>query len=122
MAPPKRKAGGRVTPKGTKPGDAPAATPPAATSPSASSRPSGSSRSQPSRAQGPSSRYTPPVPKSVKQSPRWVAVLMFVLLIIGALMIVLNYLELLPGAASNWYLLGGLAMILGGIFVATQYH
>jgi hypothetical protein len=58
----------------------------------------------------------------VKQSPLWVAILMFVLLIIGALLIVLNYLELLPGAASNWYLLGGLAMILGGIFVATQYH
>ena len=121
MAPPKRKAGGRVTPKGTKPGDAPsAAAPPTASSTSA--RPAGASRGQSSRAQAPSSRYTPPVPRSVKQSPRWVAVLMFVLLIIGALMIVLNYLELLPGAASNWYLLGGLAMILGGIFVATQYH
>jgi hypothetical protein len=58
----------------------------------------------------------------VKQSPLWVAIAMFTLLVIGALLIVLNYLELLPGAASNWYLLGGLALILGGIFVATQYH
>ena len=30
-------------------------------------------------------------------------------------MIMLNYLEVLPGAASNWYLVGGLACILGGI-------
>jgi len=37
-------------------------------------------------------------------------------------MIVLNYLELLPGAVTNWYLLGGLALILGGIFTATQYR
>ena len=67
-------------------------------------------------------RRAPPVPRSVKQSPRWVPVLMFALLVVGAVAIVLNYLELLPGAASNWYLLGGLGMILGGICVATQYH
>ena len=47
---------------------------------------------------------------------------MFALLIVGALMIVLNYLELLPGAVTNWYLLGGLGLILGGIFTATQYR
>ena len=113
MAPPKRKAGGRVTPKGTKPGDAARAP--------RRRRPRHGAR-QPRRAQAPSSRYTPPTPRSVKQSPPWVPVLMFALLIVGALMIVLNYLELLPGAATNWYLLGGLGLILGGIFVATQYR
>jgi len=110
MAPPKRKAGGRITPKGTKPGDLPSAPAPA------------SSTRHPHQAQAPSSRYTPPIPRSVKQSPRWVPVLMFALLIVGAVAIVLNYLGLLPGSASNWYLLGGLGLILGGIFVATQYH
>jgi hypothetical protein len=114
MAPPKRKAGGRVTPKGTKPGDLPSAPAPPATGSSANRGPR--------RAQAPSSRYTPPTPRSVKQSPPWVPVLMFGLLILGAIMIVLNYLELLPGAASNWYLLGGLGLILSGIFVATQYR
>ena len=49
-------------------------------------------------------------------------VLMFGLLIVGAIVIVLNYLELLPGAAANWYLLGGLGLILGGILTATQYR
>ena len=114
MAPPKRKAGGRVTPKGTKPGELPSAPAPPVT---------GSTRSGgPRRAQAPSSRYTPPTPRSVKQSPPWVPVLMFGLLIVGAIMIVLNYLELLPASASNWYLLGGLGLILSGIFVATQYR
>ena len=111
MATQKRKAGGRVTPKGTKPGELPTATPPPVTS----------SR-HPHRAQAPSSRYTPPTPRSVKQSAPWVPVLMFGLLLAGAIVIVLNYMELLPGAASNWYLLGGLGAILGGIFVATQYR
>jgi hypothetical protein len=114
MAPPKRKAGGRTTPKGTKPGDV--ARVPSAAAPA----PGGGSRG--AAATAPSSRYTPPVPRSVKQSAPWVPYLMFALLIVGALVIVLNYLELLPGAASNWYLLGGLGGILAGIVVATQYR
>jgi hypothetical protein len=69
-----------------------------------------------------SSRYTPPVPKMQKVSPRWVPVLMFTLLGVGALMIFLNYLGLLPGATSNWYLLAGLGFILGGIITATNFH
>ena len=32
-----------------------------------------------------SSRYTPPIPKSVRESPTWVPVLMVVMLIIGVL-------------------------------------
>jgi hypothetical protein len=109
MAPPKRNAGGRVTPKAPKPGTVPTAP----TSPAPTTRRS---------THAPSSRYTPPTPKSVKVSPPWVPALMFALLILGAIMIVLNYLELLPGAVTNWYLLGGLGLILGGIFTATQYR
>src|SRR5262245_25574179 len=112
MAPPKRKAGGRITPKGTKPGALPSAGPPPVDHQAVR-------RGQPAMS---SSRYTPPTPKSVKVSPPWVPVLMFALLIIGSVMIVLNYLELLPGSVTNWYLLGGLGFILGGIFVATQYR
>lgn len=47
---------------------------------------------------------------------------MFTLLTLGAVVIVLNYLSFVPGGVSNWYLLGGLGLILGGIVTATQYH
>ena len=58
-------------------------------------------------------------------SPTWVPVLMFGLLLVGALVIILNYLEVLPtsdGGASNWYLLAGLGFILGGIITATRFR
>lgn len=94
--PPKRKVkGGRVTPKG---GHASVPRP------------------------EPSSRYTPPVPRSQKVSPRWVPVLMFTLLAIGLVIIFCNYLGVLPGGTKNTYLLVGLGTILGGIITATQYH
>ena len=115
MAPPKRKAGGRVTPKGTRPGQLPTAT----ATPGSGSSGEGSVR----RASEASARYTPPTPKALKESPRWVPILMFALLIVGALVIFFNYLGiLLPGATNNWYLLVGLAFILGGIVTATQYR
>jgi Cell division protein CrgA len=114
MAPPKRKAGGRVTPKGTRPGTGPL--------PTAGSGPVRSGEG-PTRATQASSRYTPPVPKSLKVSAPWVPWVMFGLLIAGALVIMLNYLAvLLPGATTNWYLLAGLGLILGGIVTATQYR
>jgi hypothetical protein len=94
--PPKRKVkGGRVTPKG---GHANVPRP------------------------EPSSRYTPPVPRSQKVSPTWVPVLMFTLLAIGLVVIFCNYLGVLPGGTKNTYLLVGLGTILGGIITATQYH
>lgn len=75
-----------------------------------------------------SARYTPPVPKELKVSPAWVPVVMFVLLGLGTLVILLNYVELLPtwgflpDGTSNMWLLAGLVLILGGIIVATQWH
>jgi hypothetical protein len=95
--PQKRKipAGGRVTPKGTD-----------ATKSSSSS----------------SGRYTPPIPSEYKVSPIWVPILMFTLLGLGMVVIFCNYLGLVPGDTSNWYLLLGLGLILAGIITATQYH
>lgn len=93
--PTKRKVqGGRVTPKGTKP-----------------------SGHQAPTQQPYASGYVPG-----KVSPTWVPVTMFGLLIAGALMIILNYMGWVPGGTSNWYLLGGLGLILGGIVAATQFH
>ncbi|MFM7127649.1 MAG: cell division protein CrgA [Actinomycetota bacterium] len=106
MAPPKRKTGGRTTPKGTRPQD-------------------GARVARPDHNENgvaASTRYTPPIPKYVKESPRWVPILMFTLFILGALVILLYYLGAVPGGRSNYYLLVGLAFILGGLFTATKYH
>jgi hypothetical protein len=48
--------------------------------------------------------------------------LILVLLIGGALMIVLNYFNVLPGGPSNWYLIGGIVLIAAGFVVATRYR
>ena len=69
-----------------------------------------------------SGRYTPPIPKEQKVSPRWVPVLMFALLILGMLVIVTNYLEILPGDAKNAYLFVGLGLITAGFITATKYR
>ena len=69
-----------------------------------------------------SGRYTPPIPRSNKVSPRWMGPLILALLIVGALTIVLNYFNVLPAGPSNWYLVGGIVLIAGGFVVATQYH
>lgn len=96
---------GRVTPKGTAPrGTAPKARPTEDHTAAASSR------------------YTPPVRKETKVSPPWVPILMFGLLGFGVLLIIVNYLGVLPGGSDNRYLLGGLAAITAGFITATQYR
>jgi hypothetical protein len=77
--------------------------------------------------QAPPARHTPakPAGRGTGPSPRWVPVLMFALWGIGLLLIILNYMGVLPGAAdggNGWYLVAGLVSILGGIMVATQYR
>jgi hypothetical protein len=68
------------------------------------------------------SRYTPPPPKKAPPSPPWVPVLMFTGFGLGVLIIILNYLGLLPGEASNGYLFLGLGFITAGFLLATQYR
>jgi hypothetical protein len=97
---PTRRTGGRATPKG---GPTP--------------------RKAGGRTPEASTRYTPPIPRNQKVSPRWVPVLMLALVALGVLVIFLHYVDvLLPGATSNWWLLAGLGFILGGIVTATQYR
>jgi hypothetical protein len=71
-------------------------------------------------------RYTAPNTGAKKgPSPRWVPILMFTLWGLGLLLIILNYMEVLPGSdpdGNGWYLVAGLGSILGGIMVATQYR
>jgi len=69
------------------------------------------------------SRYTPPVPRAVKVSPKWVPIVMFASLGLGMIIILANYVDLLPGKGpSNMYLLVGLGLITLGFVTATRYH
>jgi len=102
MAPPKRKTGGRVTAAGTRPGERPAQKPTPAHNRVAAS-----------------SRYTPPVPQSVKESPPWWPFLMLGLFVIGGLAIMSRYLLF---EDSNIPLLIGLGCLLGGLFLATKWR
>ncbi|MGH9129178.1 MAG: cell division protein CrgA [Acidimicrobiales bacterium] len=69
-----------------------------------------------------SGRYTAPIPRNKRSSPPWVPVLLLTLLILGAAVIVLDYLGVLPYGTSAWYLLVGLVLVAGGFGVATQYR
>jgi hypothetical protein len=69
------------------------------------------------------SRYTPPIPRTEKVSPRWVPIVMFASLGLGMLIILANYVSLLPGdGPSNMYLLVGLVLITIGFVTATKLH
>lgn len=70
-------------------------------------------------------RYTPPMPKEYKVSPRWVPILMLALLVAGMLVIISNYMPgagVLPGDTDNKWLLIGLGLITGGFITATRYR
>jgi len=47
---------------------------------------------------------------------------MFVFLALGVLLIIVNYLTVLPGGASNSYLLAGLVLLAVGFWLATKYQ
>jgi hypothetical protein len=67
------------------------------------------------------SRYTPPPAKKAPPSKLWVPATMFTMLVVGVLVIVANYLQLLPGDdAENRYLFLGLGLFTGGAILSTQ--
>lgn len=69
-----------------------------------------------------SGRYTPPTPRTVRRSPKWYGPAILSMLIVGMLTILLNYLTVLPGSVSSWYLIAGLVVIFTGFVGATRYH
>ena len=91
--------------------------------------PKSRSRQQPKRRYG-----TPPTPKKRKSSPRWFGGLILGFMFAGVLVIVLNYLGVMPGftfpfthwvvgsETNNFYLLGGLGLIAAGFLLATQWY
>jgi FtsH-binding integral membrane protein len=65
-------------------------------------------------------RYTRPIPKDTRRSPRWYGALVLGLLLLGVVLLVGDYLSFLPGAVSPWYLVSGLATIVAGFLLATR--
>jgi hypothetical protein len=70
----------------------------------------------------PSGRYTPPIPREMRRSPRWYPWVLLGLLIGGVAAIILNYIQLLPSSPSNIYTAVGLVAILIAAFAATRYR
>jgi cell division protein CrgA len=68
------------------------------------------------------SRYTPPAPKKAPPSPLWMGVAITTCLVVGLIVVVTNYLGVLPGDAENRYLIVGLVLISVGFMMATGYH
>ena len=92
----------------------------------APSTPTSSKRVTPPKAKAAAKRYTPPSPESRRPpSRRWVPFVMFGLWALGLVLIMTNYMGILPGSAdggNGWYLIAGLVAILGGIVAATQHR
>jgi cobalamin biosynthesis Mg chelatase CobN len=69
-----------------------------------------------------SNRYTPPIPKNAKSSPKWMGILIIALFLLGVLIVILNYAGVLPGGVNNLWLIAAIASIFAGLITATRYH
>ncbi len=69
-----------------------------------------------------SARYTPPIPKGAKASPRWMGILILAMFVLGVLVVILNYTGALPGGVNNLWLLAAIGAIFVGLILATRYH
>ncbi len=67
-------------------------------------------------------RYTAPIPREVRRSPRWYPWVLLSILVVGVFAIILNYVNALPASPTNWYTVAGLGAILVGAGMATRYH
>jgi len=67
--------------------------------------------------------YAPPPPKKrPKASPRWYGFLVLGLMLVGVAVIVLNYMNLVPGGTQQHWLWIGLGVIAAGFVAATQWR
>lgn len=64
----------------------------------------------------------PPPKEKPKVSPPWLGALFFTLIGSGVLVIILHYLDVLPGGTQPFQLWWGLALIASSFVVATQWH
>ena len=61
-------------------------------------------------------------PQTEDHSPSWYGWMILELLAFGMIVITLNYLQVLPGAVSSWYLVLGLVTMFSGFYLATRYR
>jgi hypothetical protein len=67
-------------------------------------------------------RYTAPKPRTTKHSALWVPATMFACFLAGMIVIIANFLLLLPGGAQqNSDLLLGLGLLIVGFGLSTRY-
>jgi uncharacterized membrane-anchored protein len=69
-----------------------------------------------------SNRYTPPIDRSQKVSPRWFGILIVAMFALGVLIVILYYAGLLPGGVNNAWLIAAIGAIFVGLLLATRYH
>jgi hypothetical protein len=69
-----------------------------------------------------SNRYTPPIPKKAKTSPRWMGIAIIALFLLGVVVVILNYAGVLPGGVNNLWLIAAIGAIFIGLLLATRYH
>ncbi len=67
-------------------------------------------------------RYTPPIAKNVRTSPRWMGPAIVGFFLLGVVVVILNYVGLLPGGVNNLWLLAAIGSIFVGLLLATRYH
>jgi cell division protein CrgA len=70
-------------------------------------------------------RYQPPPKRKPKPSPKWFGATIVSLWFLGVIVIVLNYLALMPfshGSPTNLWLFVGLVFIAVGFLAATQWR
>jgi hypothetical protein len=63
-----------------------------------------------------------PEPKKHKESPIWYVARMFGVMAIGALLVILNYIGIVPGGTKSIYLYSGLGLIAVGFLMTLNYH
>jgi Cell division protein CrgA len=69
-----------------------------------------------------SNRYTPPIDRTTKSSPKWFGILIIAMFGLGVLVVILNYAGILPGGVNNLWLVAAIAAIFVGLILATRYH
>lgn len=79
-------------------------------------------------------RYQPPPRRRPKPSPRWFGALILGMMLGGGIIVVLNYMNLMPytgvsgflhlkgGHTENWPLFGGGGLAAAGLLLATRWR